>query len=255
MQSRVKRVAYSEQRVTSVRQWSEKTFSFTTTRPDGFDFENGQFVTIGLRAEGKLVARAYSIVSTNDADYLEFLSIHVPDGPLTSRLAHVRPGDGVWVNSKTTGSLTLNYVLPGRHLYLLATGTGLAPFMCLIRDPQVYERFERVVLVHSVRTARELAYRAEIEALAGPRLFYVPTVTREAFPTPERGADLFRSGALFAKLGLPAADPAQDRVMLCGNPNMNREMTTFLEQHGWTITNHRGVGNFTVEKAFVLHHT
>ena len=243
---------YTEQHVTSVRQWSDKTFSFTTTRAQDFNFENGEFVTLGLRPEGKLIARAYSIVSTNDADHLEFLSIHVPEGPLTSRLAHIREGDGVWINSKATGSLTLRYLQPGRNLYLLATGTGLAPFMSLIRDPEVYKAYQQVVLVHTVRTVPELAYRKEIEALSGDRLYYVPTVTREPFPTPQRGADLFRSGELFANLHLPAADPEHDRVMLCGNPHMNQEMTDYLQERQWIMTTYRGVGNFTVEKAFVL---
>ncbi len=243
---------YSAQRVTSVRKWSDKTFSLTTTRPDGFQFENGEFVTIGLRPEGKLIARAYSIVSTNDADYLEFLSIHVPEGPLTSRLAQIHEGDTVWVNSKATGSLTLKYIRPGRNLYLMSSGTGLAPFVCLIRDPEVYKTFERVILVHTVRTVAELAYKAEIEALTNDRLIYVPTVTREPFSTPQRGADLFRTGELFTQLGLPQADPEHDRVMICGNPDMNKEMSTYLEHHGWIPTTHRGVGNFTTEKAFVM---
>lgn len=242
---------YTEQRVTSVRKWSDKTFSLTTTRPDNFAFENGEFVTIGLRPEGKLIPRAYSIVSTNDQDHLEFLSIHVPDGPLTSRLVQVKEGDSVWVNSKATGSLTLKYIQPGRNLYLLATGTGLAPFMCLVRDPEVYKAFERVILIHSVRTVPELAYRDEIEAIANERLYYVPTVTREPFQTPQRGANLFRSGELFRMLDLPPADPAHDRVMICGSPEMNKEMSDYLEAHGWVMTNHRGVGNFTTEKAFV----
>ncbi len=245
---------YSEQTVRSVRPWSDKTFSFTLSRPRDFAFENGEFVTIGLKREGKLLARAYSIASPADRDYLEFLSIHVPDGPLTSQLVHIRPGDSVWVNNKTTGSLTVHHVLPGRVLYMLATGTGLAPFMSLIRDPQLYERFEHVVLVHSVRTVAELAYREEIEAMGEPRLHYVPTVTREPFPTPERGSDLFRSGRLSQALGLPAPDPSLDRVMICGNPAMTREMTRYLKDSGWTLTSHRGVGNFTTEFAFVVHH-
>jgi ferredoxin--NADP+ reductase len=245
-------VPYKEQTVTSVRKWSDKTFSLKTTRPDDFHFENGEFVTIGLRPDGKLIPRAYSIVSTNDADHLEFLSIHVPDGPLTSRLVNVREGDSVWVNTKATGSLTLKYVRSGRNLYLISTGTGLAPFMCLIRDPEVYKTFEHVILVHSVRTVAELAYKDEIEALANERLRYVPTVTREPFPTAQRGADLFRNGELFRMLGLPPANPEYDRVMLCGNPHMNKEVSDYLEQNGWTQTSHRGVGNFTTEKAFAI---
>jgi ferredoxin--NADP+ reductase len=246
-------MAYSEERVTSIRRWSDKTFSFTTTRQGDLQFENGEFVTLGLRPEGKLIARAYSMVSTNDDDHLEFLSIHVPDGPLTSRLVNVREGDGVWVNSKATGSLTLRHLQPGRHLYMLATGTGLAPFMSLIRDPEVYRRYGKVILVHTVRGRRELAYREDIETLTGERLFYVPTVTREPFEVSQRGADLFRSGELFSMLGIETADPEHDRVMLCGNPNMNQEMTDYLEANAWTMTSHKGVGNFTVEKAFVLH--
>lgn len=245
---------YSEQAVLSVRPWSDKTFSFTLSRPQDFAFASGEFVTIGLKREGKLIARAYSIVSPGAAPELEFLSIHVPDGPLTSQLVQVQPGDSVWVNSKPTGSLTLEHVKPGRVLYMIATGTGLAPFMSLVRDPETFARFEHVVLVHSVRTEAELAYREELESRVDGRFRYVPTVTREPFPTPERGSVLFHSGALAERLGLPAVDPEHDRVMICGNPEMTCEMTDHLKGAGWTITNHRGIGNFTTELAFVTHH-
>lgn len=245
---------YSEQQVMSVNRWSDKTFSFTVTRPAGFAFESGQFVTLGLKREGKLISRAYSIVSANDADYLEFLSIHVPEGPLTSQLVNVQTGDGIWIYSKTTGSLTLKHIRPGRHLYMIATGTGLAPFMSLIRDPELYRQFAKVVLVHSVRKASELAYRSEIESRCNEQLIYMPTVTREPFPVSQRGAELFRSSELFTMLDLVPADPVHDRVMLCGHPEMNKEMTQYLRQHAWTMTDHRGVGNFTAEIAFVTHH-
>ena len=245
---------YSEQRVTSIRKWSDKTFSFTTTRPEDFRFENGEFVTLGLKAEGKLIARAYSIVSNNDTTHLEFLSIHVPDGPLTSRLAQIQIGEGVWINSKTTGSLTLKHVSPGRVLYMLSTGTGLAPFMSLVRSPDTYTAYERIVLVHTVRSEKELAYREELESRSGDQFVYVPTVTREAFHTSGRGTELFKSGELCDRFQLPEVDPEHDRIMICGNPDMNKEMTDYLKQQGWTMTNHRGIGNFTVEKAFVLHH-
>jgi ferredoxin/flavodoxin---NADP+ reductase len=247
-------MAYTEQIVTSTNKWSNKTFSFTTTRSSDFQFENGEFVTLGLRREGKLTARAYSIVSTNDADHLEFLSIHVPDGPLTSRLVNVCEGDGIWINSKATGTLTLRNLQPGRNLYMLATGTGLAPFMSLIRDPQTYQHFEKVILVHTVRTQHELAYRAQIQALASNELHYVPTVTREPFDPSGRGTELFRSGDLSARIGLAKADPELDRVMLCGNPGMIQEMTGHLESSGWVMSSYKGVGTFTVEKAFTLHH-
>lgn len=245
---------YSEQAVLSVRPWSEKTFSFTLSRPQDFAYASGEFVTLGLKREGKLIARAYSIVSPADAPELEFLSIHVPDGPLTSQLAHVQPGDAVWLNSKPTGSLTLEHVKPGRVLYMIATGTGLAPFMSLVRDPATFDRFETVVLVHSVRTVAELAYREELEARTDSRFRYVPTVTREPFGTPERGSVLFESGALAARLGLPVVDPELDRVMICGNPEMTRDMSLYLKNAGWTMTNHKGIGNFTTELAFVTHH-
>lgn len=245
---------YSEQTVLSVRPWSNKTFSFTLSRPQDFSYASGEFVTLALKREGRLIARAYSIVSPADAPDLEFLSIHVPDGPLTSQLVQVRPGDVVWLNNRPTGSLTLDHVLPGRTLYMIATGTGLAPFISLVRDPETFVRFETVVLVHSVRTLAELAYREELEARTGSRFRYVPTVTREPFNTPGRGSLLFTSGALFEKLGLPAADPAHDRVMICGNPEMTRDMTHQLKDAGWTLTNHRGIGNFTTELAFVTHH-
>ena len=243
---------YAEQTVTSVRRWSDRTFSFMTTRPDGFEFKNGEFVMLGLRPEGKLVPRAYSIVSSNHDDHLEFLSIQVPDGPLTSRLAKVDQGNSIWINTKTTGSLTLDHIQAGRNLYMLATGTGLAPFMSLIRGGEVFQEFERVILVHTVRKLQGLAYRDELVSRSNEQFLYVPTVTREPFETTARGADLFRSGELAEKLGLPLPEAEQDRVMLCGNPNMNKEMTGHLEQHGWTMTNYKGAGNFTVEQAFVI---
>ncbi len=243
---------YAEQTVTSVRRWSDRTFSFMTTRPAGFEFKNGEFVMLGLRPEGKLIPRAYSIVSTNRDDHLEFLSIQVPDGPLTSRLAKVNKGNPIWINTKTTGSLTLDHIQPGRNLYMLATGTGLAPFMSLIRAGEVFKDFERVVLVHTVRKEQALAYREELTSRTDTQFLYVPTVTREPFEPNARGADLFRSGELSSSLELQPPEPEQDRVMICGNPNMNKEMTEFLEQHGWTMTNYKGAGNFTVEQAFVI---
>lgn len=243
---------YAEQKITFIRRWSDRTFSFMTTRPEGFDFKNGEFVMLGLRPDGKLIPRAYSIVSTNHDDHLEFLSIQVPDGPLTSRLAQVNKGNSIWINTKTTGSLTLDHIQSGRHLYMLATGTGLAPFISLIRGGDVFQAFERVILVHTVRKKQGLAYRDELTARSGDQFLYIPTVTREPFETTERGADLFRTCKLANTLDLPMHNPKHDRVMLCGNPNMNKEMTEYLEQNGWTMTNYKGVGNFTVEQAFVI---
>ena len=182
---------YAEQKVTSIHRWSKNTFTLKTTRPDGFDFKNGEFVMLGLRPDGKLIPRAYSIVSTNRDAHLEFLSIQVPDGPLTSHLAQVDKGNSVWINTKTTGSLTLDHIQPGRHLYMLATGTGLAPFVSLIRAGEVFQTFERVILVHTVRIEQGLAYRDELTSRSNDQFHYVPTVTREPFETTDRGADLF----------------------------------------------------------------
>ena len=243
---------YAEQKITSLHRWSKSTFTFKTTRPEGFDFKNGEFVMLGLRPDGKLIPRAYSIVSTNRDEQLEFLSIQVPDGPLTSHLAQMDEGNSIWINTKTTGSLTLAHIQPGRNLYMLATGTGLAPFISLIRAGEVFQTYERVILVHTSRVEQGLAYRDELTSRTGDQFLYVPTVTREPFETTDRGADLFRSGALSNKLSLPLPDPEHDRVMICGNPAMNKEMTDYLQLNGWTMTNYKGVGNFTVEQAFVL---
>lgn len=245
-------MAYSEQQVVSRRDWSDNVFSFTTTRPEEFDFENGEFVTLGMRIENKLIPRAYSIVSSKDEQNLEFLSIAVPNGPLTSHLVNIEEGSNVWINQKSTGSLTLDHVQPGRHLYLIATGTGVAPFVSLVRGGEVFKQFEKVILVHTVRYCNGLAFRSELEEMTNNRFLYVPTVTREAFENNKRGADMFRSGELSRLLDLPLPDARQDRVMLCGNPAMNHELRAFLEQQGWQMTDYKGTGNFTIEQAFVL---
>lgn len=245
-------MAYSEQRVLSKKNWSDNIFSFTTTRPEDFDFKNGEFVTLGLRPNEKLIPRAYSIVSSNQQESLEFLSIRVPDGPLTSHLSEVDAGSSIWINQKSTGSLTLDHIKPGRHLFMIATGTGVAPFISLIRGAEVYQRFEKVILVHSVRTQSGLAFRNELESSCNQQFIYFPTVTRESFKYTARGSDLFCSGELNTILGLPELNPDLDRVMVCGNPNMNRDVKSFLLEQGWQMTNHQGVGNFTLEQAFVL---
>jgi ferredoxin--NADP+ reductase len=253
--------AFNEERVLSVHHWTDRLFTFTTTRDPSLRFSNGHFTMIGLRVHDKPLLRAYSIVSANHEDHLEFLSIKVPDGPLTSRLQHIKVGDTVIVGRKPTGTLLINYLNPGKRLYLLATGTGLAPFMSIIRDPDTYERFEQVILVHGVRQVDELAYHElltrtlpEHEFLGDMvkrQLRYYPTVTRESYEHMGRVTELMESGKLFADLGLPALDPAQDRAMICGSPAMLRDLKAMLEARGFKEGNTSKPGDFVIERAFV----
>src|SRR6185312_8938333 len=230
------------ERVLDVHHWNETLFSFKTTRDQALRFENGHFVMIGLENEGKPLMRAYSIASANYDDHLEFLSIKVQDGELTSRLQHIKPGDPILVSRKPVGTLVLHDLLPGKHLYLFATGTGLAPFMSIIRDPHTYERFEKVILVHGVRIVSELAYAEYItDELPNneffgdevrDRLIYYPTVTREPYQNRGRLTDLVNSGRLFEDIGLPPLDPARDRAMVCGSPSMLRDTRALLDARG-----------------------
>jgi len=222
--------AIGAERVLKVHHWTDTQFTFTTTRDSALRFENGQFVMVGLHVDSRPLLRAYSIASANHEEHLEFLSIKVPDGPLTSRLQHIREGDEVLISRKPTGTLLLHDLKPGKHLYLLSTGTGAAPFMSLIKDPEVYERFEHVVLVHGVRWARESAvvkHRIEelktheyLGDLVRDKLHYYPTVTREPHANHGRLTTLLDSGRLCRDLKLPTLDPAVDRVMVCGSPAM-----------------------------------
>jgi ferredoxin--NADP+ reductase len=250
------------ERVLSVHHWNDSLFSFRVTRDRGLRFANGQFVMIGLEVDGRPLTRAYSIASPNYEEHLEFFSIKVPDGPLTSRLQHLKEGDPIVVSKKPTGTLVLHDLKPGKHLYLLATGTGLAPFMSVIQDPETYERFERVVLVHGVRTVSELAYRdfisnrlAENEFFgdeASAKLVYYPTVTREPFANQGRLTDLIESGKLSADIGLPELDPQHDRVMICGSPAMLKDCCELLDARGFRISRHIGEpGDYVIERAFV----
>lgn len=247
--------------VTEVHHWTDSLFSFKTTRNPGFRFSNGHFTMIGLEQEGRPLLRAYSMASANYADELEFFSIKVPDGPLTSQLQHLEVGDTVLVNSKATGTLVHESLRPGRHLYLLATGTGLAPFLSIIRDPQTYERFEKVVLTHGCRYVNELAYQELIreQLPADPyigdavsqQLIYYPTVTREPFVTNGRLTDLLRSGKLSSDVGLPPLSVADDRLMLCGSPSMLKDFTTLLDTAGFREARQGAQGEYVIERAFV----
>ncbi|CAA7623706.1 ferredoxin--NADP reductase [Magnetospirillum sp. UT-4] len=249
-----------EKTVIDVHHWTESLFTLKLTRDPGFRFENGQFAMIGLMVDGRPLMRAYSMVSANYEDHLEFLSIKVPGGPLTSRLQHVQPGDTILVNKKTTGTLVLPNLLPGRRLWLLATGTGLAPFLAIVKDPEVYDRFDQVVLVHGCRHVRDLVYEDFIRdhlpaneffgEQARHKLVYYPTVTREDFRNQGRITELVRSGKLFADLGLPHFTPEDDRVMICGNPHMMDELALYLDDLGFDQGSHAGAGHYVIEKAF-----
>ncbi|GAA5158791.1 ferredoxin--NADP reductase [Viridibacterium curvum] len=254
--------AVAPEKVLSVHHWNDSLFSFKTTRDPGFRFRNGHFVMIGLATEGKPLLRAYSIASANYEEHLEFFSIKVPDGPLTSRLQHLKEGDEILIGKKPTGTLVLDDLKPGKTLFMLGTGTGLAPFMSLVRDPEVYERFEKVVLFHGVRTVSELAYQDYLtkdlpnDELFGDivkdQLLYYPSVTREAFRNQGRVTDLIRSNKLTDDLGLPPMNPETDRVMICGSPSMNNETAALLDERGFVISPGVGEpGDYVIERAFV----
>jgi len=249
------------EKVVSVHHWNDTLFSFRTTRDAGLRFENGQFVMIGLRVDGRPLLRAYSIASPNYDENLEFLSIKVQNGPLTSRLQQIQVGDEVIVSKKPTGTLLLSDLLPGKHLYMLSTGTGLAPFMSLVQDPDVYERFEKVILVHGVRYKDELAYAEFIKdelqhneffgEAVKEKLIYYPTVTREEFQYTGRVTDLMLSGKLFKDIGLPPINPQDDRAMICGSEVMLKDTCAVLEKFGLRQSDRIGdAADYVIEKAF-----
>lgn len=248
--------------VTHVHHWNDSLFTFRTTRDPGFRFDSGHFVMVGLPVDGRPLLRAYSIASPNWAEHLEFFSIKVPDGPLTSRLQHIRVGDEVLVSRKSTGTLVTPDLRPGRHLYLLGSGTGLAPFLSVIQDPDTYERFDRIVVAHGVRQISDLAYRRFLTEelprhellgeLVRDKLVYFPTVTREPFRNTGRLTELLARGALAESVGLPPVTPAVDRFMLCGSPAMLDGLRTLLDERGFEISPRTGEpGDYVIERAFV----
>lgn len=252
--------AFIDETVLSIHHWTDRLFSFTTTRDSALRFSNGHFTMIGLRVQDKPLLRAYSIASANYEEHLEFLSIKVEAGPLTSRLQHIQIGDKIVVGRKPTGTLVLDYLLPGKRLYLFCTGTGLAPFLSIIRDPDTYERFEQIVLVHGVRQTDELAYHDYLiehlpkheflGAMVAAQFLYYPTVTRESYRNVGRIPALIESGKLMTDMGLPALDPAHDRAMICGSPGMLRDLKLLLEHRGFSEGNTSSPGDFVIERAF-----
>lgn len=253
---------YSTERVLSVHHWNDNLFSFKTTRDAGLRFENGQFVMIGLNVDGRPLTRAYSIASPNYEEYLEFFSIKVQNGPLTSKLQHLQAGDELLVSKKPTGTLVIHDLKPAKNLYLLSTGTGLAPFLSVIQDIEVYDRFEKIILVHGVRYVSELAYAEFIEnelpnnAFFGEevrnKLIYYPTVTRETFHNQGRLTDLISSQKLFKDLGLPSLNPLNDRVMICGGPQMLADTEALLNNLAFKVSPRIGdAADYVIERAFV----
>ncbi|WP_203322429.1 ferredoxin--NADP reductase [Pseudoxanthomonas beigongshangi] len=250
------------ERVTHVHHWNDSLFSFRTTRDPGLRFESGHFVMIGLEVDGRPLMRAYSIASPHWEEHLEFFSIKVQDGQLTSRLQHLQVGDPVLVSRKPTGTLVLHDLHPGRHLYLLGTGTGLAPFMSIIQDPETYERYEKVIVAHGVRHISDLAYSAFIErdlpahpflgAQIRQKLLYHPTVTRDGFRNTGRLTAQIADGRLADASGLPPLHPARDRFMICGSPSMLAEIRALLDQRGFQVSPRTGhPGDYVFERAFV----
>ncbi|GAB5377532.1 MAG: FAD-binding oxidoreductase [Acuticoccus sp.] len=248
--------------VEEVTHYTDTLFHFRTTRPAGFRFRSGEFVMIGLPAEGKPLTRAYSIASPAWDESLAFFSIKVPDGPLTSRLRLIEPGDTVLMRKKATGTLVNDALISGKRLYLLSTGTGIAPFASLIRDPETYEKFDDVILTQTCRTVAELRFGIELtaeiradamlnEVIDTERLTFYPTATREPFERTGRITDRIRSGALFTDLGVPPLDPASDRVMICGSMAMLRELKSLLDERGFTEGANNAPGQYVIERAFV----
>ncbi len=252
-------MALLKEKVTEIHHWTDKTFSFKTTRNMSFRFKNGEFAMIGLEINGKPLLRAYSVVSPNHEDYLEFLSIKVPNGPLTSKLQHVKIDDEIIINSKPTGTLVCDYLLPGRNLFLFSTGTGLAPFMSIVRDPETYEKFDKVILTHTVRTSKELAYRDLLTNLNNDEVYsevtrnnfiYFSTVTREKWVNEGRITDWIQENTLWKKVGVENFKPEIDRVMICGSEEMTFDLKKIFEKLGSKEGSTKVQGGFVIEKAF-----
>lgn len=246
--------------VLSVHHYTDRLFKFRLTRPAAFRFRSGEFVMIGLPSD-KPIWRAYSIASPSWDEELEFFSIKVPDGPLTSKLQKIRPGDTVWFRKKPTGTLVLDALVPGKRLWMFSTGTGIAPFASVIRDPETYEKFEDVILTHTCREVAELDYGKELVAAtredplvgedAAPKLRHFASTTREPSEHMGRITDLMTSGKLWEILGVPPLNPETDRVMICGSMEMLNDTKAIVEAAGLTEGANNRPAEFVVERAFV----
>ena len=253
--------AFNRETVREVQHYTSRLFRFRTTRDPHFRFVSGQFAMIGLEVEGKPLLRAYSMASANYEDDLEFFSIKVPDGPLTSRLQHLKVGDAVLVGRKPTGTLVQPHLLPGKRLYMFSTGTGIAPFAAIIKDPEVYDLYDKLILVHGCREVAELKYGVDTVAatrgneffgdIVTEKLIHYPTVTREDYVHQGRITDLIESGKFFADIGQPPLNPDEDRVMICGSPELLRDLVAMLEARGFREGSGADPASYVIEKAFV----
>ena len=254
--------APSPETVLSVTHYTDRLFKFRLARPQSFRFRSGEFIMIGLeKDDGKPLLRAYSVASPNWDDTLEFYSIKVPDGPLTSRLQRIQVGDKVLLGKKPVGTLVLDALTPARRLWMFSTGTGFAPFASLTRDPETYEKFDQVIVTHTCRDKAELIYSKQtidsfladpdIGEIAQGKLRLYQTCTREASAFMGRPTDLIRSGKLFEDLGVPRLNPADDRVMICGSIEMTKELKSLMEEHGLKEGANSEPAEFVIERAFV----
>ena len=253
--------APTEEKVLSVTHWTDTLFSFKLTRPASFRFSSGEFVMIGLQTEKKPLLRAYSMASPSWDEELEFFSIKVENGPLTSRLQKIQPGDRVLLGKKPTGTLTLDALAPGKRLYLLSTGTGFAPFASVIRDLETYEIFDEVIVTHTCRQVAELGYSKKVvedvlkheflgEVVQGKLSFY-DSITREEYVRQGRITNLIKNGKFFEDINKPKFDPEHDRIMICGSNDMNLEIKEHLEENGFKQGSNHAPAQYVLEKAFV----
>lgn len=252
-------MALLKEKVTEVKHWSDKTFTFKTTRNPGFRFNNGEFTMMGLQNEdGKKIMRAYSMASPNYEDHIEWLSIKIDDGPLTSKLQNIKVGDTVVMNKKATGTLVIDYLKPGRNLYLVATGTGLAPFLSIIKDIDTYKRFEKVILTHTVQKQDELVYREDLEwfnvqneNITNRNFAYFTTLTKDEWRNQGRITKWIAEDKLWPEVYTDKFDAKHDRMMICGSQGLNADLMKWLETTGAKEGSTSKPAEFVVEKAFV----
>ena len=253
-------MAIVKEKVLEVKHYTDRLFHFKTTRDSGTRFRDGEFLMIGLEVEGKPLLRAYSVASPNYEEYMEWFSIKVPNGPLTSKLQNIKPGDEIITNSKAVGTLVLDNLKQGRNLYMLATGTGVAPFMSLVRGVDTYDHYDNVILLWSTRLVKELAYKDFLEGLNDHEIWgeitqgkfkFYPSVTREDFINTGRITDAMYDGSVYEKLGIEPFDKEKDSAMICGSMPMNLEFKEYFEKMGCKEGNSQTRGDYVLEKSFV----